>query len=246
MEPETKLEKIEKIQKAAFLQMDSFDQLQMFNESFKEKLVYETSYYDQKTNTKKTKYELTFIGIKQLILEMSKKGEAMEILGEPKVERVKIDENPMNDVWQASITIRNIKTGHQSFGTAESAVYPWGNYPTLDTHGRKQWVNENGKNSLLSEWKQQYDPLGRNAAVSKATRNANRQQIPEMAIQLFVEAAIKRGDNAVEKINGTKDQASTEDPSIASNFCKDDKHKKDHDDKTNKCAKCGKMVRMPA
>ena len=238
-----KIEKVEKIEKAAFLKMDSFDQLQMFNESFKEKLVYEISYFDQKTNTKKTKYELTFIGIKQLILEMSKKGEAMEILGEPKVERVKIDDNPMNDVWQASITIRNVKTQHQSFGTAESAVFPWGNYPKLDEKGKKQWIQENGKNILLTEWRQQYDPLGRNAAVSKATRNADRQQIPEMAIQLFVDASIKKGDEAVEKINGTKEEEI--DPSIASNFCQDKKHKKDWDEKENKCNVCGKWVRMP-
>ena len=36
-----------------------------------------------------------------------------------------------------------------------------------------------------------------------------------------------------------------EDATIATNFCKEASHKKDHDDKANKCSKCGKMVRMP-
>lgn len=60
-------------------------------------------------------------------------------------------------------------------------------------------------------------------------------------------------ERAIIKMLGTNEKAaddqpedaSHEDPSIASNFCKDEKHKKDHDDKANKCTKCGKMVRMP-
>lgn len=225
--------------------MDSFDQLQMFDDKFKDKLVYEVSYFDTRTNTYKKKYELTFIGIKQLILEMSKKGEAMEILGEPKIERTKVDENLMNDVWSVSISLRNIKTLHQSFGVSEAFVFPWGNYPKLDTEGKKQWIKNGDKNKLVTEYKQQYDPFGRTAAVSKAIRNAERQQIPEMAIQLFVEKAIEKGDAAVQPINATEKENIPEDPSIASNFCQDETHKKDHDEKKNKCSKCGRMVRMP-
>lgn len=223
--------------------MESIDQVQMFSESFREKLVYETSYFDQKTNSWKKRYDLTFIGIKQLILEMSKKGESMEVL-KSNVERKSIDANPMNDVWYAEVWLRNKKTGHEMPGYSEAFVYPWENAPVLDDKGHKQYENVDGKRVLKTVYKQRYDQFGRTAAVSKAIRNAERPQIPEMMIQLFVEAALKNPE-AVQKIAGSESSRPEDDPSIASNFCKDEKHKKEWDDKANKCSKCGKMVRMP-
>lgn len=183
--------------------MDSFDQLQSMNEQFREKLVYAVTSYDETTKSKKTKYELTYIGIKQLILEMSQKGQAMIIIeNSAKVERKSISANdPMQDVWYAEIKHKNIQTGQESWGVSEAYVFPWGNYPKLDQNGKKQWINENGKNKLVTEYKQEYDTFGRTGAVAKATRNSLRQQLPEMAIQLFVEEAMKKhGDKAIQNI----------------------------------------------
>ncbi|MGC1709914.1 MAG: hypothetical protein WA799_08970 [Nitrosotalea sp.] len=59
-------------------------------------------------------------------------------------------------------------------------------------------------------------------------------------------------ERAIIKMLGTNEKAAEDlpenmvvDSSIASNFCQDKTHKKDHDEKTNKCAECGKMVRFP-
>jgi hypothetical protein len=59
-------------------------------------------------------------------------------------------------------------------------------------------------------------------------------------------------ERAIIKMLGTNEKAADdlpesmiEDRTIGSNFCKDESHKKDHDEKANKCKKCNKMVRFP-
>lgn len=59
-------------------------------------------------------------------------------------------------------------------------------------------------------------------------------------------------ERAIIKMLGTNEKAADDlpenmvvDQSIASNFCQDKMHKKDHDESSNKCKRCGKMVRMP-
>ena len=184
------------------MKMDSFDQLQVFDEKFRKKLVYEVKSYNEKTKSWETRYELTYIGIKQLIVEMSQKGQSMEILMS-KVERVKIDNTPMNDVWQADFKIRNQQTKHETYGVSEASVFPWVNNPIIDKDtGKKIWDSE--QNKYKTKWEQQYDKFARAAAVSKATRNAQRPQLPEMAIQLFVEKALEE-KGTVEKIDTTNE-----------------------------------------
>lgn len=234
---------IQPTQKTVILsKMDSFDQLQAMDQAFKDKLVYAVTTYDEKKKQKVTKYELTYIGIKQLILEMSQKGQAMEIIeGSANVIRTAVDPtDPKTDVWYAEIKHRNKQTGQESWGVSEAFVFPWGNYIIVDQKtGQKQW-NE-AKKKYDTEYKQQYDPFGRTGSVSKATRNSLRQQIPEMAIQLFVERAMKDEKN-VQKID---DDSPEMDPSIASNFCQIPEHKPQHDTIVNRCNECKKMVRMP-
>jgi ATP-dependent Lon protease len=190
----------------AFMKMDSFDAIQALDDAFKEKLLYEITYYDEKTKQKKTKYELTFIGIKQLILENAKnRDEAMQIVNQT-VERVKINpENVQEDVWQATVILRNKKTGHETLGVSESDVYPLKHWPKLDANGKRIWNDKEKRYETVYE--RRYDPFGRTAAVAKAIRNAERQQLPEMAIQLFVEAALKKKD-AVQKIDQLNDDGS--------------------------------------
>ncbi len=180
-----------------FVKMDSFDAIQILNEEFRNKLVYEMTYYDEKTKTKKTKHELTFIGIKQLILELAHRGEAVEIVTQ-KTERVVINAaNPQEDVWQAEVILKNTKTNQQSLGVSESPVFPLMNWPKLDANGKKIWNDAEKKYETVYE--RRYDPFGKTSAISKAIRNAEKQQLPEMAIQLFVEAAMKT-QGAVQKL----------------------------------------------
>lgn len=180
-----------------FMKMDSFDAIQVFNDQFKEKLVYEIETYDPKTKTKKIKHELTFIGIKQLILEQAKqKGEAMLILKE-ECNRIKIDESdPKQDVWHATVVLKNSKTNQETLGVSEADVFPLKNWKKFDDNGKQVWEN----NKPVTVYERRYDQFGRTAAVSKAIRNAERQQLPEMAIQLFVEAALL-DPNKVQKTN---------------------------------------------
>lgn len=180
-----------------FIKMDSFDAIQVFNDQFKEKLVYEIETYDPKTKSKKTKHELTFIGIKQLILEQAKKkGEAMLILKEECI-RVKIDESdPKQDVWHATVVLKNSGTNQETLGVSEADVFPLKNWKKMDDNGKQVWENS----KPVTVYERRYDPFGRTAAVSKAIRNAERQQLPEMAIQLFVESALLNPDK-VQKLN---------------------------------------------
>jgi ATP-dependent Lon protease len=182
-----------------FMKMDSFDAIQVLNEQFKEKLVYEITYYDEKTKQKKTKYELTFIGIKQLILENSKnKEEAMQIVSQS-VDRIQINpQETKEDVWQAMVILKNKKTGHETLGVSESDVFPLKHWPKFDEGGKRVWNDKDRRYETVYE--RRYDPFGRTAAVAKAIRNAERQQLPEMAIQLFVEAALRKKD-AVQSLN---------------------------------------------
>lgn len=184
------------------MKMDSFDQLQSLDPSFKEKLLYEIKTWDEKSKSTKTKYELTFIGIKQMILEKSNKGEAVQILSKL-VERRKVDDNPINDVWYAEVTLKNIKTGLETWGVSEASVFPWENHPVIDKKTGKKVFNKE-TNRFDTEYKQDYDTFGRTAAVAKAIRNAERQQLPEMAIQLFIEKAMEKKEN-VQNVNDLKE-----------------------------------------
>jgi len=135
-----------------FRDMEKFDEMQILNPELRDKLCY------QITVRGKQRLELSYAGVKQLILEMSQNDQSMEIVSKT-VERSKIDDEPTNDIWYAEIILRNKKTGHESWGVSENPVYAYG----------------------------KYDQFGRTKAVSKAIRNAERQQLPELLISAFLE-----------------------------------------------------------
>ena len=104
------------------------------------------------------KKQLTYIGIKSIVLEMSQNEQPLEIPDLPSVELIKHDENNQKTwIWYATIKVKNAKTGLESIGASEQ--------PFLDEYRQYQM-----------------DSFGRTKAISKAERNAFRKQIPEAEI----------------------------------------------------------------
>jgi len=232
-------------QKINFLKMDTFDQLQQMDEKFRKKLIYEVRTYDEKTKQTEISYNLTFVGIKQLVLELAQKGQPLEIIGEPKVWREKIDDNPLNDRWYAEVRLRNKATNQESWGVAESPVFPWQNVPVLDQEGRKIWIDNPsfpGKKMLKTERKQVYDNFGRTAAVSKAIRNAERQHLPEFTIQLFVEKALK-DKSTVQRVDDLDETGMPVDNEIDFCSCKEKGRGDPMTGIDGICKRCGQMVK---
>lgn len=124
---------------------DKLDEQQIVNadKAVKQKMVYKT----------KNHAELTFVGLKHIILEMSQHEQPIEI-EESTVTLDKDGSSPDMWYWRAKVKVRNQQSNYPSEGLSEC--------PYL----------ENGK----------YDPFGRTKAHSKAERNAWRKQIPEQRI----------------------------------------------------------------
>ena len=107
------------------------------------------------------KKQISFAGIKWLILQMSQKEQPMSIeIVQDKLDRY--GENKAEWVWYATVRATNQKTGLETIGASEQ--------PYQLNNGTK-------------------DPFGRTKALSKAERNAYRKQIPEIEIQAMLDAA---------------------------------------------------------
>ncbi len=105
------------------------------------------------------KKQLSYMGIKWLVLKMSQKEQPLEIVDMPIVELSKIDpEDRTTWVWYCTIKARNLKTGLVTVGASEA--------------------------TYLSN--KVYDTFGRTKAISKAERNAYRKQIPEIEINAML------------------------------------------------------------
>jgi len=155
--------------KSDFLIMDEADsqQIQDAETAVKQALAYEV----------KGKKQLSYMGIKWIVLKMSQKEQPIEVIDMPNIELVKHEaENKSTWIWYATIKVRNRKTGLSTIGASES--------PYLDYNG--------------------YDTFGRTKALSKAERNACRKQIPEVEINAMLNSI---GDDDVQKLNGTSEMA---------------------------------------
>lgn len=96
------------------------------------------------------------------------------------------------------------------------------------------------------------DPTGTRTteALGSCTLNEKSTFTTEHIVRAMADT--RATERAIIKMLGTNEKAADDlpaemvvDPSIASNFCQDETHKKNHDEKKNKCSQCGKMVRMP-
>jgi len=129
--------------------MDDADNQQILESAIKQALAYSV----------RGKKQLSYMGIKWLVLKMSQKEQPLEIVDMPQVELSKIDpEDNATGVWYCTIKARNLKTGLVTVGASEATYL------------------SNGV----------YDNFGRTKAISKAERNAYRKQIPEIEINAML------------------------------------------------------------
>jgi len=136
--------------------MDDADNLQIqeADKSIKQALAYEV----------RGKKQLSFMGIKWIVLKMSQKQQPLEVVDMPVVELSKCDPKDKTTwVWYATIKVRNLKTGMVTVGASETT-----------------WLIKN------KDGYGEYDTFGRTKAISKAERNAYRKQIPEIEINAML------------------------------------------------------------
>jgi hypothetical protein len=131
----------------SFSIFDKLDEEQIRNadKAVKQKMVYRY----------KNKDELTYSGIKFIILEMSRHGEVVEIESSETVLDKDVEDDQTKWYWRSQVKLRNAKTGYPSLGLAECT-----------------YLDENGN----------YNPFARQTSHSKSERNAQRKQIPEQRI----------------------------------------------------------------
>jgi len=145
---------------------DKLDEQQIVNadKAVKQKMVYRTKTKDG------VRDELSFVGLKHIILEMGIHDQPIEI----ESSEVKLEKDDPEDksmwFWRAKVKVRNLKTNYPSEGLSECAYYEFG----------------------------KYDPFGRTKAHSKAERNAWRKQIPEQRIIELLKAVGKDEIHEVE------------------------------------------------
>jgi len=163
-------------EKSEYQIMDEMDSQQIVqaDTAVKQALVYVT---------KQGKPQLSYMGVKWLVLKMSQAGQALEIPEMPQVILERYDPEDRNTwVWYATVKCRNAKTGLETIGTSEQ--------PFIDA---------------LSKTKA-YDSFGRTKAVSKAERNAYRKQIPELEIQeMMKDASMQQGAPQVRRASQRQD-----------------------------------------
>lgn len=112
------------------------------------------------------KKQISYAGVKWLVLNMSHKDQPLEVVDLPAVELARHDpEDRSTWVWYAIVKIRNLRTGLVTVGASESPFLAQG----------------------------EYDSFGRTKAISKAERNGYRKQIPETRINAMLEA-VSSGD----------------------------------------------------
>lgn len=110
--------------------------------------------------TVRGKKQLSYMGIKWLVLKMSQKDQPLQVLDMPEIILEKHDkEDKSTWVWYCTIKMKNAKTDLVTVGASESPYLVSGIY----------------------------DSFGRTKALSKAERNACRKQIPELEINTMME-----------------------------------------------------------
>ena len=126
--------------------MDSADEQQIISsdDDLRKALVYDLR------GTK----QITYIGLKYLVLKMSQSEQPLHILKSEVVLDKDDPEDKQMWYWRSIVRVKNSKTGLETEGISEAPYF------------------ESNK----------YDKFGRTKAISKAERNAWRKQIPELEI----------------------------------------------------------------
>ena len=146
---------------------DHYDEQQIIaiDSALREKLVYVV----------RNERRLSYYGVKWLVLKMADKGHPLGFMSKPEVTLVKFDEHDEEKwIWMAMVHMYNKKTTSEAYGLQESPFH------------------EFIRNKQTGKWTSiGYDKAGRTKAVSKATRNACRQLIPEVECELLLNTVAK-------------------------------------------------------
>jgi hypothetical protein len=141
----------------SFSIFDKLDEQQIINadKAVKQKMIYQY----------KGKEEITYSGIKFIILSMSRSNEVVEIEETSTKLEKDVEDDETKWYWRSVVKLRNSKTNYPTTGLAECA-----------------YLDESGN----------YHPFARQMSHSKAERNAQRKQIPEQMIVELLKLAKKQ------------------------------------------------------
>jgi len=146
------------------------EQIRAADSGLKQALVYEMTIKGKKVK------QITYIGLKWIIVKMSQKGQSLEIVSsEVKLEKDDPDKKDHWN-WRAIVRVKNLKNGLETEGVSEC------------TYLEKKWIYEKD-GTKTDEFTLEYDPFGRTKAHSKAERNAWRKQVPEIEILELLQTA---------------------------------------------------------
>lgn len=140
------------------------DQIMQADAAVKQAMVYQN---------KKGHKEITYVGLKHIVLEMATKGNPLQIIKS----ECRLDKDDPEDkdkwIWRADVIVKSKDSGHEASGFSEC--------PYMEEI--KEW-----KDGKVTNTYKQYDFFGRIKALSKAERNAWRKQIPELVIVEMLKA----------------------------------------------------------
>lgn len=138
--------------------MEKEDEQQIISadEALKQALVYKVN----------GKIEITYIGLKHLVLMMSQKQQPLSIV-EHKMELL----GEGNDrIWYATIKVRNLKTGYESVGMSEQPYFFNGKY---DNFGRTKAFSKAERNA----WRKQIPEFELKKLIQDATSTGQVKEI---------------------------------------------------------------------
>jgi len=157
-------------------------QIKAAGEQLKQALVYEITIKGKKVK------QITYIGLKWIIVRMSQHQQALQIENSETTLDKDDPDKQEKWYWRSSVSVRNIKTGLQTEGKSEC--------PYLE----KIWIYEN--NQRTEEFNMVYDAFGKIKSHSKAERNAWRKQVPELEIINLLKVAKGEDVKNLDEPNG--------------------------------------------
>ena len=120
-----------------FVILDQADsrQIELADTAIKQSLAYDV----------RGKKQISFAGVKWLILQMSQKGQGVSI----DIHDISLDDSdPENKVWMATVKAKNMKTGLETIGASEQ---PWAQNGKRDPFGRTKALSKAERNAYRKQ-----------------------------------------------------------------------------------------------
>ena len=125
------------MEKEQYIILDDADskQIELADTAVKQSLAYEV----------RGKKQISFAGVKWLILKMSQNGQGISI----NIHDISLDDSdPDNKVWIATVKAKNMKTGLETIGASEQ---PWGIGGVRDPFGRTKALSKAERNAYRKQ-----------------------------------------------------------------------------------------------